>query len=152
MIKPLYKKIAKIVLTLLSVTFAAIQFFPDTLPRENPPVSGEPEWDSPETRATFFKICSDCHSNETRFPWYSAVAPVSWMIENDVKNGRKHFNVSEWDRRQQGGDKAADEVQRGAMPTGPYLLMHPRSNLNIDEKKRFVRGLMTTFGSKKMTE
>ncbi len=136
-------------LIVLSVTFISIQFIPDTLPRENPPVSGEPKWDSPDTRATFFKACADCHSNETKFPWYSSVAPISWLIENDVKEGRKHFNISEWDRLQQGGEKAADEVQRGAMPNGPYLLMHPQTNLNIEEKKKFVEGLVKTFGSAK---
>ena len=136
-------------LIVLLVTFIVIQFIPNTLTQENPPVSGEPKWDSPETRETFFKACADCHSNETRFPWYGTVAPISWMIENEVKNGRKHFNISEWDRRQQGGDKTADAVQRGAMPTGPYLLMHPRTNLNIEEKKKFVEGLMKTFRSTK---
>lgn len=152
MIKPQYKKIGTVVLIVLSVAFVSIQFIPDTLPRENPPVSGEPKWDSPETRATFFKTCADCHSNETKFPWYSTIAPVSWMIDNDVKNGRKHFNISEWDKRQRGGDEAAEQVRRGAMPIGPFLLMHPDANLNVEEKKKFVDGLIKTFNDAQIVQ
>ena len=96
MIKPLFKKIALILLIVLSLVFIVIQFFPSNIPHANPPVTGEPTWNSPETHAAFFKACADCHSNETRWPWYGNVAPVSWLVENDVRSGRKHFNISEW--------------------------------------------------------
>lgn len=145
MIKQQYKKIFTHVLLLACGAIVVAQFIPSSFSRINPPVTGEPLWDNPETRETFFRVCADCHSNNTVFPWYSTVAPASWIIESDVQEGRRHFNVSEWDRSRLGGSDAADEVRRGAMPVGPYLLMHPAANLNADEKKRFVDGLTRTF-------
>ncbi len=141
------KKNISIGITSLAVIVIALQFFPPSLSHSNPPVTGEPKWNSPETRATFFKACADCHSNETVFPWYSTIAPVSWLVESDIREGRKHFNISEWDRRINNGDKAAEEVQRGSMPSGLYLLMHSNANLNAADKKKFVEGLTATFGT-----
>jgi len=152
MIKQRYKKFFTIVLMVLSISFGAIQFIPSSFSRNNPPVTGEPKWDSPQTRSAFFTSCADCHSNESKFPWYSTIAPVSWMIESDIKEGRKHFNISEWDRSERGGDDAAEQVQKGAMPIGPYLFMHPETNLNVKEKKVFVEGLMKTFGGQENNE
>lgn len=147
MVKPLFRKIARIVMIIIGAGMAVLQFIPSSFDRTNPPVTGEPAWDAPDTRATFMTACGDCHSNETRYPWYSRIAPGSWLIESDIREGRKHFNISEWDRSQRGADDAAEEVRRGAMPVGPYLLMHPEANLSAAEKKRFVEGLHKTFGS-----
>ena len=147
MIKPLYKKIFTIVLISVAVLFVAAQFIPSNFSRTNPPVTGEPKWDSPATRATFMKACGDCHSNESVYPWYSRIAPVSFAVENHIIEGRRHFNISEWDRSMRGGDDAAKEVQKGSMPIGPYLLLHPEANLNAAEKKVFVEGLNATFNS-----
>ncbi|HAP35465.1 MAG TPA: cytochrome C [Bacteroidetes bacterium] len=141
------KKNISIGIAALVVAFIALQFVPSSLSHTNPPVTGEPQWNSPETRATFYKVCADCHSNETVFPWYSSIAPVSWLIESDISKGRKHFNISEWDRQNNNGDKASEEVQRGSMPSGLYLLMHSSANLNSADKKRFVEGLTATFGT-----
>lgn len=147
MIKPLYKKFFTIVLISAAVLFVAAQFIPSNFSRTNPPVTGEPKWDSPATRATFMKACGDCHSNETVYPWYSRIAPVSFAVENHIIEGRRHFNISEWDRSMRGGDDAAEEVQRGSMPIGPYLLMHPEANLTAEKKLIFVQGLKATFNS-----
>jgi mono/diheme cytochrome c family protein len=147
MIKQQYRQYLKIILAVLFAGFIIIQFIPSTFSRDSRPVSGEPKWDSPETREIFLKACADCHSNETKFPWYASVAPVSWLVESDVSDGKKHFNISEWDRSQKGGEKAVEEVQKGGMPIGLYLLMHPAANLNAQEKKVFVKGLIKTFGT-----
>ena len=74
----------------------------------NPPVGAEPTWDSPETRALAKQACFDCHSNETEWPAYSRVAPVSWLIQHDVSEGRAALNFSEWQRPE--ATEAADEV------------------------------------------
>jgi hypothetical protein len=143
------KRLLSIGTVMIVVVFFIIQFIPHSLPHENPPVTSEPQWNSAETRATFFNACADCHSNETVFPCYSNVAPISWLIESDVQSGRERFNVSEWDRKKQNGDEASEEVQQGSMPTGLYLLMHSSANLNAAEKKKIVEGLTTTFGTSK---
>lgn len=152
MIKPRFKQMFKYVGIAIVVLTAVIQFIPSSFDRVNPPVTGEPAWDSPDTRTMFMTACRDCHSNETQYPWYSRIAPASWMIESDIRNGRRHFNISEWDRSQRGGEDAATEVQRGSMPVGPYLLMHPSANFTAEQKIRFVDGLKKTFGGGSGTE
>ncbi len=62
----------------------------------NPPVVSEPAWDSPQTRALAQRACFDCHSNETAWPIYSRIAPISYVVTNHVIEGREHLNFSEW--------------------------------------------------------
>ena len=115
---------------------------------QNPPVTSEPAWDSPETRTLFFRTCRDCHSNETVWPWYSNVAPVSWLVTSDVNEGREHLNVSEWDRTEEHhGDEAAEMVEKDEMPLWFYLPLHPEARLSPADKKRLIQGLERTFGS-----
>ena len=132
------------------ILFAAIQVIPYGRNHGNPPVNGEPKWDSPRTQELFDRACKDCHSNNTIWPWYSSVAPASWLTQIDVSLGRKKFNVSEWGRSEKNeGDKAADEVRKGKMPMFIYLPAHPQAKLNATEKEELVKGLAATFGDKK---
>ena len=138
--------LSRIVLGAL-VLGVAIQFVPVGSDTANPPVTLEPDWDSAETRELFFRVCRDCHSNETVWPWYSHVAPVSWLVAADVEEGREHLNVSEWARPEQHGDEAAEMVREGEMPLWFYLPLHPDARLSSAEKRRFIAGLEGTFGS-----
>lgn len=113
----------------------------------NPPTIAEPEWDSPETRTLFFRVCVDCHSNETSWPWYSFVAPASWLVQYDVDEGRSHLNVSEWGRGKQHGDEAAGMVRDDEMPPWFYRPLHPNGRLSQEERERLTAGLEATFGS-----
>jgi len=122
-----------------------LQIVPYDRSHTNPPRLTEPAWDSPGTRAFFFRACSDCHSNETSWPWYSSVAPVSWLVQRDVNNGRKHFNVSEWGPEKRHGDEAAGKVRDGDMPLRIYLPLHSEARLSPTERKEFIRGLERTF-------
>ena len=85
--------------------FVLIQVVPYGRNHANPPVLNEPRWDSPKTRQLAVRACYDCHSNETIWPWYSNVAPVSWLVQKDVDQGRDEINFSEWRRRRQEGGK-----------------------------------------------
>ncbi|HEY63092.1 MAG TPA: heme-binding domain-containing protein [Caldilineae bacterium] len=124
-----------------------IQVIPYGRRHSNPSVLAEPNWDSPRTRELFFRACADCHSNETVWPWYSNIAPVSWLIQRDVEEGRAAFNVSEWGRPGENeGEEAAEAVREGSMPPALYVLLHPRARLSASEKDEFVRGLIATFG------
>lgn len=69
----------------------------------NPPVTSEPAWDSPQTRALAQRACFDCHSNETKWPIYSRIAPVSFVVTHHVVEGREHLNFSEWGTVQRSG-------------------------------------------------
>lgn len=123
----------------------AIQLVPYGRSHENPRVSSEPEWDRPETRELFFRACGDCHSNETVWPWYSQIAPVSWLVQHDVDEGRSHFNVSEWGRPENHGDDAADLVRESEMPPWFYLPAHPEARLSEADEASLINGLLATF-------
>jgi mono/diheme cytochrome c family protein len=131
---------------LLVLAFVAIQFVPYGRDHVNPPVAAEPTWDSPETRALAKQACFDCHSNETEWPAYSQVAPVSWFIQHDVAEGRAVLNFSEWQRPQEEATEAAEEVLEGEMPLRTYQLMHAHARLSTADRDRLARGLARTLG------
>jgi hypothetical protein len=134
----------------LGAVLVLIQLVPFGKDHKNPPVTGTPQWDSPRTEELFNRACKDCHSNETVWPWYSNVAPVSWLTGLDVKIGRAKFNVSEWGREGTNkGDEAAEETRNGKMPPWFYLPAHPEAKLTPDEKGELVKGLAATFGEEK---
>jgi cytochrome c553 len=112
--------------------------------KENPQVTNEPAWDSQKTKATFMKVCGDCHSNETKWPLYSNIPPFSFLIYSDVVKGRAEFNVSEFN--QNDGIKAAHELEEGEMPLWIYTIMHKDAVIEGTEKTEFLQGLESTFG------
>lgn len=122
-----------------------IQLVPYGRAHDNPPVLGEPLWDSSQTRDLAVRACFDCHSNETVWPWYSNVAPVSWLVQIDVDEGREELNYSEWNRSQE-GEESAKTVREGSMPPRTYLLTHPDARLTDAELATLVDGLAATFG------
>lgn len=139
------REVGILAITLVAL-FLVAQLLPVGAPRTNPAVTAEPPWDSPRTRELFFRACGDCHSNETRWPWYSRVAPASWLVAHDVAEAREHLNVSEWDRPQKDADEAAEEVRDGEMPLAIYLPLHPEARLDASTRAELVAGLVATFG------
>jgi hypothetical protein len=125
----------------------AIQFVPYGRPAANPATIAEPRWDSALTRSLAKRACFDCHSNETRWPAYSRIAPVSWLIRHDVDEGRAVLNFSEWHRFQEESAEAAEVVQKGEMPPGLYLLMHTDARLSDADIAALRRGLEATIGA-----
>ena len=133
-------KIVRILAGLLIAVLVILQFVP--VERSNPPSSMEipaPE----KIKSILERSCFDCHSNSTRWPWYSRIAPVSWLISGHVKEARQEFNLSTWDRydvKKQAHilEKMAEEVREGKMPLKSYELLHPKSKLEDEEKKRLL--------------
>lgn len=126
----------------------ALQLVPYGRDHANPPSGKEPAWDSPETRALAVRACYDCHSNETRWPWYASVAPASWLVQHHVEDGRRHLNFTAWDQPQKHAHEAAHEVEEGEMPMWSYLLLHGEAELSDSDKQTLIRGLEATFGTK----
>lgn len=104
--------------------------------RTNPPVSSDVAA-PPEVQSVLRRACFDCHSNQTEWPWYSAVAPLSWLLGHDVLEGRRRLNFSEW------GDYASDpetlvyklqqiaaSVANGSMAPWYYQVLHPSARLS----------------------
>jgi len=134
---------------ILALAFAAIQLVPYGREHGNPRVTGQPRWDSPRTEQLARRACFDCHSNETEWPWYASIAPLSWRIQNHVVEGRRHLNFSEFDRPQDDAHEAADMVRAGEMPPWDYALAHPEARLTAAEQRDLIVGLERTFGGKK---
>lgn len=128
----------------LLVAFAALQLVPYGRHHVNPPTRREPAWDSPATRALAKRACFDCHSNETEWPAYARVAPASWLVQDDVDDGRAVLNFSEWQRPQEKSSDAAEELLEGEMPPLMYRLMHAHARLSDADRDRLARGLAAT--------
>jgi hypothetical protein len=123
-----------------------IQFIPYGRDHTNPLVVAEPQWDSQQTHDLAVRACFDCHSNQTSWPWYSNIAPVSWLIQHDVQQGRARLDFSQWTTSRRGEDDAAEQVQRGTMPPAYYVLLHPAANLTTQEKQALIQGLQASLG------
>ena len=112
----------------------------------NPPVTRETTWNTPTTEALARRACFDCHSHETRWPWYASVAPLSWRIQTHVEGGRKALNFSRADRSYERAGASAETVRRGTMPPPDYVFMHPAARLTPRERQALIAGLAATFG------
>jgi|WetSurMetagenome_2_1015567.scaffolds.fasta_scaffold77714_2 hypothetical protein len=135
------KKKLLIIIGVVLLLFVIAQLIPLPKRGSNPAVIAEPKWDSPQTRALAKRACFDCHSNETTWPWYSYVAPVSWLIYRDVTEGRDRLNFSEWNRSQSAGLEASEQVLSGEMPPSFYLPLHPTARLTAAERQALAAGL-----------
>jgi len=142
------KKLFKRLLLLLGVLLVVIQAVPYGRDHTNPAVSKDPVWDSPRTKELAERTCGACHSNKTTWPWYSHVAPLSWLVQSDVEEGREHFNFSEMDKPQRHADDAAEELEDDEMPPWQYTLTHGEARLSDAERAELVKGLRATFGKK----
>ena len=130
----------------LAALFLIAQVVPYGRRHSNPPTTHQPAWDSPQTAASFEATCADCHSNRTKWPWYSHIAPASWLVQHDVDEGRSQFNVSEPPGRRNEADEAAEMVLDRKMPPAKYLLLHPQARLTPESRSVLAKGLAATFG------
>jgi hypothetical protein len=130
------KRVLIWVLGTIGVLFLAIQFVP--VDRSNPAIETEVPA-SAEVRSVLKRACYDCHSNEVVYPWYSYVAPVSWLVAKDVKEGREKLNFSAWNRmsaedQAEGPKESWEKVASGEMPLWFYVPLHPAANLSAADK------------------
>ena len=142
-----FRRLLLIVAAIAAALVTAIQLVPYGRDHVNPAVTAEPAWDSPETRALAVVACFDCHSNETLWPWYTDVAPISWFVTNHVDEGRNALNLSNWDRPQDEADEIEETIRDGSMPPFSYILLHPGAGLDDAEKAALIEGLELTFRS-----
>jgi hypothetical protein len=148
-----------IVIGLAVVGFLLIQVIPYGHAHANPPTVKEPAWDSPTTRDLAKRACFDCHSNETAWPWYTNVAPVSWLTQRDVNEGRQRLNFSDWQGFRRGGEGGGEGgegggrdgneisrvIERGSMPPWYYVMIHPNAGLTDQEKQQLITGLQNSL-------
>jgi Haem-binding domain len=132
------KKWLKRVAIVLLLAFVVIQFWrPD---RTNPPVDPSRTIQAtmpvpPQVDAILQRSCNDCHSNNSVWPWYSNVAPMSWRVAEHIHEGREHLNFSEWASYPPNDaahllEEICEETEEGNMPLWDYLLAHPKAKLS----------------------
>jgi hypothetical protein len=97
----------------------------------------------PSVAAVLTHACVNCHSEKTQWPWYSLVAPLSWLVENDVKHAREHLNLSRWDDLQEVDQRMlltamATLIENHEMPPHRYLVLHPEAKLSADDDVRVI--------------
>ena len=119
-------------LLVIGIAVILAQFVP--VDRSTPPVQGEIEA-PPAVRTILRRACYDCHSNATVWPWYGRVAPVSWLLQRDVREGRKEVNFSVFGqyaekRRQRKWVEIPEQIEKGEMPPWFYTAIHPEARLS----------------------
>lgn len=131
----------KLWLLVLAGAFLAIQFVP--VETSNPPVESDAGASAPAL-AILRKACYDCHSHETRWPWYSRIAPFSWLVADHVNEGRKELNFSRWgslsaEKRAHKLEECAEQLAKGEMPPKSYLWLHQEARLNDADRLTLER-------------
>jgi len=140
----LLKKWLKVLLVVLIVVFLGMQFVQPA--RTNPPVDASKTMFATgkvpaDVRAILERSCADCHSHATVWPWYSNVAPVSWLLADDVEHGRKQVNYSVWGnytpkRAEHKLEEICEQVEQGDMPPTEYTLLHRSAKLSDADRRR----------------
>lgn len=131
---------------ILIVSFVFLQLGRFVIPEfqlDNPPVTQNVGWDSPETEQLWNQACADCHSNETVYPWYAYVAPAGWLVAHDTHEGREELNISE--DSQVEWDEMIEVIEAGEMPPPIYITMHPEANLSDAQREALSAGIRATF-------
>ncbi|MGV3622331.1 MAG: heme-binding domain-containing protein [Archangium sp.] len=110
--------------------------------KTNPPITRDVEA-PPEVKVLLERACYDCHSNETKWPWYANVAPASWLVVHHVDEGRRELNFSEWDtydakRLAHKLEETEEMIESGEMPESSYVIAHAEAKLTDAEKKRLI--------------
>jgi hypothetical protein len=124
----------------LASFFAGIQLVPYGWSHSNPPVTADAPWPSAESERVARAACYDCHSNETHYPIYAYVAPMSWLVRHDIDDGRRKLNFSTWGQDTDIHD-AADVVRDGSMPPKQFTILHPGARLSAEEKAALIAAL-----------
>lgn len=134
-------KAVKKILVALAVVFISIQFIPSGIPENKPGDKKSIENSNLVTGPVLNllrKSCFDCHSNQVQFPWYSKLAPSSWLLAGHINDGKSHLNFSEWEDNSNRKkisllQEIKDEVESGNMPLKSYLMFHRDAKLNPEE-------------------
>ena len=131
----------KKIFIVLVIGLFAMQFIP--VQRSNPSDRGQPAA-PPEVETILRRACYDCHSNETRWLWYARIAPISFLLARDVKEGRRELNFSIWDRYEQRRKarklkEIVKEVEQGDMPPWYYIPVHTDAKLSQGDREAIVK-------------
>lgn len=147
--RPPLKTMLKWGLLGLAALLALAQAVPYGRDHANPPVTKAARFQDPKAAQLMAGACADCHSNLTKWPWYTSVAPVSWIVQSDVDGGRERLNFSEWDKPQPAVDDVVETITEGDMPPLKYTIApnHASARLSGSEKRTLVDGLRRMYAT-----
>jgi uncharacterized membrane protein YgcG len=134
-------------LLVVVVVLVAMQLVPYGWKHSNPPVQADAPWPSAKAEAIARESCYSCHSNETKWPVYAYVAPMSWLVRSDVDDGRKALNFSTWGTGDNKAHDAEDMISTGEMPPSKYTIIHRKAKLTGAEKRTLIAALKQMEGS-----
>jgi len=141
------RKVVRITLVILFSVFIILQFIPANRPANNPP-EGYNFFKANEVPAEIETMlrnaCFDCHSQETTYPWYAYVAPTSYLVASDIREGRHHLDFSNWNqldilKQLDALDDISEEVGGGDMPLAVYVPLHPSARLTDADRDKIVK-------------
>ena len=133
-------------LAIVAIVLVAIQLVPYGRDHTNPKTVQEIKWNAPATRVLAQNACFACHSNLTEWPWYTSVAPVSWLTQKDVEDGRSSLNFSQWQRPQDADlQEAIDAIRDKGMPPLQYRAVHSEARLTDAERQQLEIGLTASW-------
>ncbi len=141
-----YRRVLIGIVVVVVVGLLIIQVVP-VMGRTNPPVQSQLKWSSPEGEKLARAACFDCHSNETVWPWYSYIAPISWLTVHDVQEGRQKLNFSDLSAGEVEMDEITGQIQRGAMPPAYYMVTHPDARLTDQQKSVLIAAIQSALTS-----
>ena len=141
----MFKRILIIGALVALAIFVVLQVLPIGRAEAEPGVVREPAWDAPATRALAVRACFDCHSSETVWPWYSKIAPASWLLAKDVSEARNVFNFSAWKSGDISPERAARVVREREMPPSRYLMLHPEARFTDAEIEALALGFLQSL-------
>ncbi len=136
----------KHIIPILAVIFVLIQFI--RIDKTNPPI--DPKLDFVATvnppqvlKTKIIDACYDCHSNDSKYPWYTNIAPVSWWIKGHINGGRKHLNFSTWnqyskDKQKHKLEESVEMLENKWMPLGSYTWLHPEAKMTDTEREDMI--------------
>jgi hypothetical protein len=130
---------------------ALIQLVPYGRAHNDPAPTRQARFAEASTQKLFDGACADCHSDHTSWPLYSDIAPISWLVQHDVDDGRRRMNLSEWDKNQPELREIEDVIVGGGMPPVQYKLIHGKSRLSTAERRQLAAGFRAMFASQAPT-
>lgn len=140
------KKSIRIVLLVVLGVFVVMQFF--RIDKSHPEIAARHDFikqtkPPKDIEKILRSACYDCHSYETEYPWYAEVAPVSWWLDDHIKEGREHLNFSEWGKfkkklKNHKLHECAEETEEQKMPLSSYTLTHGDAKLSTDQRKKLA--------------
>lgn len=141
------KKVLKWIAIIILIAFALVQLMPRPAKNNNPSVTeahiSKMVQIPPEVNRILEEACMDCHSNNTRYPWYSEIQPVAWWMGDHVVEGKKEVNYAEFGtytekRQQKKWKETADQVRKKEMPLKSYTYTHPGARLSEEEREMLI--------------